>query len=400
MKSETKAGEEFYRKELAAEFARNQVLEQQIERLLAELSKVREELAVFTRGRKSPQPGTVDRVAEPLRLRVKTDAPEPAPAVPVTLSDPPKSHGGSSGGKTASDRSGAGGRATAASESLAPPPALAEEEKPAREKRETRVLVAKLSRSRVKEVRSREKPPCQPEPGAEPLFQGSRAFSPTEELAQHTWTVALQPQPVGSAFRLRFAARAADVPAVSIRLRYADDVQRTLRFQIDFGRRAIRSAGGKLDVEIEAATVTPLEDDWLLCEFAFVTGRAEPLGFVLVFVDPSSKSPWQTTGRPGQSVLIGAATVSVRSGAGPLLGAGGSSEAPNTEPRARIIRRRAAAADAATGPLQMSKRDSTMTPETVGRRTVTPSRWQRLAEQRLAHERSFTESGEFDKIVP
>lgn len=45
MKSETKAGEAFYRKELDAEFARNQVLEQQIERLLAELSRVKGELA-------------------------------------------------------------------------------------------------------------------------------------------------------------------------------------------------------------------------------------------------------------------------------------------------------------------------------------------------------------------
>lgn len=396
MKSETKAGEEFYRKELAAEFARNQALEQQIERLLAELSKVKAELAALGRQAKPAATVEVDRVAKPLRLRAEAQSEAAAPEPARPSSDEPagskKPRGVAAGGKTR-DKSTGGDRSATA-------PAADVVEEPAKAKRDNRVLVAKLSRSRVTESRSREKPPCRPEEGAELLFQGSRAFSPTEELAQHAWTVSLQPQPAGTAFRIRFAARAVDVPAVSIRLRYADDVQRTLRFQIDFGKRTIKAAGGKLDVEVEAATATPLEDGWLLCEFAFTARRAEPLGFVLVFVDPSKKSPWQTTGRPGQSVLIGAATVGVRVGDGPPSAAGGSAEAPAAEPKVRIIRRRTAATEpAASGVLEMSARDREMTPETVGGRAVTPARWQKLAEQRLAHERSFGQSGEFDKIL-
>jgi hypothetical protein len=397
MKSETKADEEFYRKELAAEFARNQVLEQQIERLLAELSKAKAELAALGRQGKPAPAIEVDRVAKPLRPRAETAVPEPARPSSDEPAGPPKARGAFAGGKMSGKSTGGDPPARV---KAAPVPAAEEDEKPVKAKRDNRVLVAKLSRSRVTESRSREKPPCRPEEGAEPLFQGSRAFSPTEELAQHAWTVSLQPQPVGTAFRIRFAARAVDVPAVSIRLRYADDVQRTLRFQIDFGKRAIRAAGGKLDVEMEAATVTPLEDGWLLCEFAFAAGRAEPLGFVLVFVDPSKKSPWQTTGRPGQSVLIGAATVSVRAGNGAPSAAGGSADAPTTNPKVRVIRRQTAATEPATsGVLEMSARDREMKPETVGGRAVTAARWQKLAEQRLAHERSFAQSGEFDKIL-
>jgi hypothetical protein len=400
MKSETKASEEFYRKELAAEFARNQALEQQIERLLAELSKVKAELAALSRQEKPAATVEVDRVAKPLRLRAEapavTSAPEPARPSSDEATRVLNAPGGHAGGKTRGKSTGEGQPTRS---KPAPVPDAEDDATPVKAKRDNRVLVAKLSRSRVTESRSREKPPCRPEEGAEPLFQGSRAFSPTEELAQHAWTVSLQPQPAGTAFRIRFAARAVDVPAVSIRLRYADDVQRTLRFQIDFAKGAIKPAGGKLDVEMEAATATPLEDGWLLCEFAFTAGRAEPLGFVLVFVDPSKKSPWQTTGRPGQSVLIGAATVGVRAGTGTPSSAGGSTEAPNPEPRVRVIRRRPAAAEPTTGVLEMSARDREMTPETVGGRAVTAARWEKLAEQRLAHERSFTQSGEFEKIL-
>ena len=384
MKSETTAGEEFYRKELAAEFARNQALEHQVERLLAEISKLKDELAALTRDGKGRSAGPKDGAR--MVPEITAAPPRAADAVPEAAPAP----------KT---------RARTAPVPPAPPAppeaARAEVAKDAdkpKKARPDRVLVSKLVRSHVKESRSSEKPPCRPAEEGEPLFQGTRDFTPTEELAQHSWTVALEAQPVGTALRLRFAARAVDVPVVSVRLRYADDVQRTLRFQIDFQAGTIRRAGGRLDAEVRAAEVKPLEGGWLLCEFDFVVGRSEPIGFVLVFVDPANKSPWQMQGKPGQRLLIGAATVSVQMPGGSV--ADPSPAAEVTEPRARVVRRKSPVAEAAppTG-LQMSERDRTMTPETIGGRAVTPARWQKLAEQRLAHERDFAASGEWDKIL-
>lgn len=389
MKSETTAGEEFYRKELAAEFARNQALEHQVERLLAEISKLKDELAALTRDGKGRSAGPKDgarmapeMIAVPHRAveavptaapaaktRTRTAAVPPAPPVPPEA--PP---------------------------AVAAPAAVTKDVDKTKKARPDRVLVSKLGRSHVKESRSPEKPPCRPAADGEPLFQGTREFAPTEELAQHSWTVALGAQPTGTAFRLRFAARAVDVPVVSVRLRYADDVQRTLRFQIDFQAGTIRRAGGRLDAEVRVAGVKALEGGWLLCEFDFVVGRDEPIGFVLVFVDPANKSPWQMQGKPGQRLLIGAATVSAQAPGG--AAADPSPTEDDTTPRARVVRRKSAAAEAATpAGLQMSERDRTMTPETLGGRAVTPARWQKLAEQRLAHERDFAASGEWDKIL-
>ncbi len=389
MKSETTAGEEFYRKELAAEFARNQALEHQIERLLAEISRLKDELAALARDGRG-RPGGAKDGAEPTVVRAEA---VPTVAVPVAAAAPvPQTPKVSVVARPAP---------VVAAETAAPAPAAAG--KPAKRERADRVLVSKLSRSHVKESRSAEKPPCRPAEGAEALFQGTRDFAPTEELAQHTWTVALQPQPAGTAFKLRFAARAVDVPVVSVRLRYADDVQRTLRFQIDFEKRALRRSGGRLDAEVRAVEVTPLKDGWLLCEFDFVVGRAEPIGFVLVFIDPASKSPWQMTGRPGQRLQIGAATiaaVTTGAAAAPAPAAGEPATADEDEPRVRVIRRKTVSEGPATPDgLQMSDRDRTMTPKTIGGRAVAPSRWQKLAEQRLAHERSFAASGEWDKIL-
>ena len=386
MKSDTTAGEEFYRKELAAEFARNQVLEHQIERLLAEISRLRDELATVARdgrGRPAGSQGGAETTAARAKA-VETVAVAVAAATPV----PPKARVVARPAPAAPD------------ERAAPVPEAAAE-KPAKRVRADRVLVSKLSRSHVKESRSSEKPPCRPAEGAEALFQGTREFAPTEELAQHAWTVALQAQPVGTAFRLRFAARAVDVPVVSVRLRYADDVQRTLRFQIDFEKGAIRRAGGRLDAEIRTAEMTPLKDGWQLCQFDFAVGRAEPIGFVLVFIDPANKSPWQMMGRPGQRLQIGAATIAAEgAGAAAPAAAAPPVAAGESEPRVRVIRRKTVSEGPATpAGLQMSDRDRTMTPKTIGGRSVGPVRWQKLAEQRLDHERSFAASGEWDKIL-
>jgi hypothetical protein len=396
MKSETKAGEEFYRRELAAEFARNQALEQQIERLLAEISRLKGELAASPRDGRSATAAKATSVAAvaapkaspavaPDRRAAGSDAPSPASAPKETRKVRPAA------------------AVAPPVEPLAPPsllssPSSLPEDKPRKAPRADRVLVKKLSRSHVKEARSAEKAPCRAAEDGEALFQGTREFVPTEELAQHAWTIALQPQPAGTAFRLRFAARTVDVPVVSVRLRYADDVQRTLRFQIDFQKGTLKQAGGRLDAEIRAAGATVLKDGWLLCEFDVVVGRAEPIGFVLVFVDPANKSPWQMTGRPGQRLLIGAATVSAETS-----GAAASPPAPVvaavSEPQVRVVRRKTPLVEAPPPGLPMSERDRTMTPEAIGGRAVTPSRWQKLAEQRLAHERAFAASGEWDKIL-
>lgn len=382
MKSETTAGEEFYRKELAAEFARNQALEHQVERLLAEISKLKGELAALTRDGKGRSAGPAEATRAPDKA---AKSPRAAQADPVA---PPVQK---TRARTAA--------ATPAPPEAAPAAAAQGADKP-KKARPERVLVSKLGRSHVKESRSQEKPPCRLAEDGEALFQGTREFSPTEELAQHSWTVALQPQPVGTAFRLRFAARAVDVPVVSVRLRYADDVQRTLRFQIDFQAGSIRSAGGRLDAEVRRAEVKALGGGWLLCEFDFAVGREEPIGFVLVFVDPANKSPWQMQGRPGQRLLIGAATVAVQAAVGAAPDPAPDAADAEPGPRARVIRRKSAAAEAATpAGLQMSERDRTMTPATIGGRAVTPARWQKLAEQRLGHERAFADSGEWDKVL-
>jgi hypothetical protein len=388
MKSETKTGEDFYRKELAAEFARNQALEQQIERLLAELARVKGELAAVSPDGKGAPAGPLDTTprvaASPIAAAAAPPPPAPAREKPTV-------------------RATAGTAVQRPVETVAASSAPAENGDPPPKKRArpSRLLVSKLSRSRVTESRSTEKPPCRPDEDAEALFQGTREFAPTEVLAQHAWTVALQAQPAGTMLRLRFAARAVDVPMVSIRLRYSDDVQRTLRFQLDFQKGTLRRAGGRLDAEVRAAGISALDGGWLLCEFDVVVGRAEPLGLVLVFLDPANTSPWQMTGKPGQRLLIGAATVAARP-------AGGAAAEPapaapeESVPRVRVIRRPPPVAAEPPPPptgLQMSERDRTMTPATVGGKAVTPSRWQKLAEQRLGHERSFVESDEWGKIL-
>jgi hypothetical protein len=382
MKSETKAGAEFYRKELDAEFARNQVLEQQIERLLAELSRVKAELADLSRDTKSAR-------AAPKQPSGKAAAPRSGR--PVAASKP-------------RPRPGADAAASApAAAAAAPAMSTAAGDRPKKAVPVPNDLVEKLIRSRVRESRSAETPPCRPAEGAVAVCHGTREFAPTEELAQHAWTIALQPQPIGTTLRLRFAARAVDVPVVSVRLRYADEVQRTLRFQIDFRAGALTRSGGQLDIDVRTAAATVLEAGWLLCEFEFVVGRTEPIGVVLGFIDPANETPWQTTGRPGQRLLIGAATLSAggtgAAGAKPPQPAA-SKAAKGAAPRARLIRGGASAAEPPSPPvgLQPSDRDRSMAPTTIGGRAVTPVRWKKLAEQRLTHERSFVDSDEWEKV--
>lgn len=390
MKSETKAGEAFYRKELDAEFARNQVLEQQIERLLAELSRVKGELAALSRETKSAP-------AAPKRPAGKAAAPRSDGTVAASKPRP----------RPQVDAAPAPVAAAAA-----PATSAAAGDRPKKGVVFPNDLVERLIRSRVRESRSAETPPCRPAKGAVAVCHGTREFAPTEELAQHAWTIALQPQPIGTVLRLRFAARAVDVPVVLVRLRYADEVQRTLRFQIDFREGSLARAGGQLELEVRTAAATALEGGWLLCEFEFVVGRTEPMGFVLGFIDPANEAPWQTAGRPGQRLLIGAATISADStgaaAATPPQPAASmrAAKAPKAEkdaaPRARLIRGGAAPAAEPPPPpvgLQPSERDRSMAPTTIGGRAVTPSRWLKLAEQRLAHERSFVQSDEWEKVL-
>ena len=390
MKSETKAGAEFYRKELDAEFARNQLLEQQIERLLAELSRVKGELAALSRETKSAP-------AAPRKPAAKAAAPATAPKAK------PRAQAEAAPPPVAPDPAAA-----------APAASAAAGERPKKGPVVPNDLVERLIRSRVRESRSAETPPCRPTKGALAICHGTREFAPTEELAQHAWTVALQPQPVGTVLRLRFATRAVDVPVVLVRLRYADEVQRTLRFQIDFREGSLARAGGQLELEVRTAAATALEGGWLLCEFELVVGRAVPIGLVFGFIDPAGEAPWQMAGRPGQRLLIGAATISAdgtgavaakppssrERAASKTAGAGATAE-DDAGPRVRVIRNRTPAVEPPPPPagLQMSERDRSMAPATIGGRAVTPSRWQKLAEQRLAHERSFVESDEWEKVL-
>lgn len=392
MKSGGETSAEFYRTELAAEFARNQVLEQQIERLLTELSRLKADLAAMSSGKQRSEPSAPEienpaaSVARPAAVSQSGITREAAAkaaskaAVPEHTASKPEAASSSVAGAAPADR--AQQRTTAPS---------------GKGGGKARKLVAKLSRSRLQERQSSDEPPCQLDEQAEALFQGTREFVPTEERAQHSWTLLMQPQPVGTPFRFRFAVRADDLPLLSVRLRYAGNVQQMLRYQIDFKTRTLMRAGGKVDVDVVSATAIPLDGRWLLCEFVVVPHHADALSMVLVILDPESDQPWLSVGKPGQRLQVGAASVAVSSPS--------TAVPPSVDPtpKVRVIRRKSDAASPQAEPdpadLPMSARDEAMSPEVIGGRPVTPSRWKKLAEQRLGHERAFAASGEYDKIL-